>query len=163
MGFAGVVIMQRPETGDMSLAEQVTLLLPVVAALTYALMQILTRRLGVTARASALAVYVQATFLGVSTAFFWLLGMGDSLKASIIPASSFVKSVGMADFSDWWLFIALGSISAVVGYTISQAYRLAPAATVAPFSTSRCRSRLSGGGIYFGVNCLTQSSHLVLP
>ena len=57
-------------------------------------MQILTRRLGVTARASALAVYVQATFLGVSTAFFWLLGMGDSPKASIIPASSFCYERG---------------------------------------------------------------------
>lgn len=135
VGFAGVVIMQRPWAfSDMSLAEQLTLLLPVVAALTYALMQILTRRLGVTARASALAVYVQATFLGVSTAFFLVAGDGRFAEGVDNPSLIFLLRAWVWPTSDdWWLFIALGSISAVVGYTISQAYRLAPAATVAPF------------------------------
>ena len=135
VGFAGVVTMQRPWAfSDVSLAEQLTLLLPVVAALTYALMQILTRRLGVTARASALAVYVQATFLGVSTAFFLVAGDGRFAEGVDNPSLIFLLRAWVWPTSDdWWLFIALGSISAVVGYTISQAYRLAPAATVAPF------------------------------
>lgn len=37
------------------------------------------------------------------------------------------------DDGDLVLFLALGGVSAVIGYSLSQAYRSAPAATVAPF------------------------------
>ena len=46
------------------------LLLPVFAALLYALTQLMTRKLSARASASALAVYIQLTFLVVSTGFF---------------------------------------------------------------------------------------------
>ena len=59
IGFAGVVIMQRPWAGSDSLeVSRIVLLLPVLAALTYALNQLLTRKLGVTSKASAMAVYI---------------------------------------------------------------------------------------------------------
>ena len=75
VGFAGVAVMQRPwEGGDAGLGP--VLLLPVAAALLYASMQVLTRRLGVTTRASALAVYIQMTFLLVSLGFFLVAGDG---------------------------------------------------------------------------------------
>lgn len=44
------------------------------------------------------------------------------LRARVWPASG-----------DYWVFIALGLNSAVIGYCLSQGYRLADAATAAPF------------------------------
>eukprot|EP00581_Thalassiosira_minuscula_P022084 CAMPEP_0184420842 /NCGR_PEP_ID=MMETSP0738-20130409/56010_1 /TAXON_ID=385413 /ORGANISM="Thalassiosira miniscula, Strain CCMP1093" /LENGTH=199 /DNA_ID=CAMNT_0026781955 /DNA_START=8 /DNA_END=603 /DNA_ORIENTATION=+ len=71
IGFAGVVIMQRPWAGSGTLeVSRIVLLLPVLSALTYALNQLLTRKLGVTSKASAMAVYIQATFIIVSVGFF---------------------------------------------------------------------------------------------
>ncbi|WP_430523013.1 DMT family transporter [Ponticoccus litoralis] len=73
IGLIGVALMQQPWTSDPGVSRLV-LLLPVIAALLYALMQVLTRRLGVTTRASAMAVYTQGTFLIVSTGFFLVAG-----------------------------------------------------------------------------------------
>ena len=56
-GFVGVIIMQRPWEGVDTLgASRLILLLPVLAALTYALNQLMTRKLGVESKASALSV-----------------------------------------------------------------------------------------------------------
>ena len=68
--------MQRPwASGDALDVNRIVLLLPVLSALTYALNQLLTRKLGVESKASALAVYVQAMFIFAS-AIFWLVA-GD--------------------------------------------------------------------------------------
>lgn len=135
VGFAGVVVMMKPWAGQAALGvPRIVLFLPVIAALTYALNQLLTRRLGVTTSASALAVYIQGTFIAISV-LFWLVagdgrfaeGVGNAslqflLRAWVWPADG-----------DRWLFVALGLNSAIVGYCLSQAYRMADAATVAPF------------------------------
>lgn len=77
VGFLGVIIMQRSWAGsDAMSVSRLVLLLPVIAALTYALNQLLTRRLGVQARASAMAVYVQGMFIAVSLGFFMVAGDG---------------------------------------------------------------------------------------
>jgi S-adenosylmethionine uptake transporter len=135
IGFAGVILMQRPWANEaLNFADRVVLLLPVFAAFTYALMQLLTRRLGVKAKASALAVYIQATFLIVSTGFFFAAGDGRYAEATENQSLIFLlRAWQWPTGDDWLLFVILGSISGVVGYTLSQAYRLAPAATVAPF------------------------------
>ena len=75
VGFAGVVLMMRP-WGSETEVSRFILFLPVLAALSYSLNQILTRRLGVTTRASAMAVYIQGIFLVVSLLFYLLAGDG---------------------------------------------------------------------------------------
>ncbi len=76
-GFVGVIVMQRPWAGAESIGtSRLVLLLPLVAALTYALNQLLTRKLGVESKASALAVYIQAMFIVVSAGFFVIAGDG---------------------------------------------------------------------------------------
>ena len=135
VGFLGVVIMMKPWAGQEALGvSRLVLFLPVLAALTYALNQLMTRRLGVTTAASALAVYIQGTFILISVLFYIVAGDGRFaagvengslqflLRAWVWPAPD-----------DRWLFLALGVNSAIVGYCLSQAYRLADAATVAPF------------------------------
>lgn len=70
VGFAGVVMMQRPWAEASALdVSRIVLLLPVLSALTYAMNQLLTRKLGVASKASAMAVYIQATFILTSVLF----------------------------------------------------------------------------------------------
>ena len=135
IGFAGVVIMQRPwASGDALDVNRIVLLLPVLSALTYALNQLLTRKLGVDSKASALAVYVQAIFI-LASALFWLVA-GDGRYAVGVENESLIfllRAWVWPVEGDWIYFIGLGLNSAIVGYCLSQAYRLADAATVAPF------------------------------
>lgn len=134
-GFLGVIIMQRPWEGVESLgASRLILLLPVLAALTYALNQLMTRKLGVQSKASALAVYIQGTFIVVSIGFFLVAGDGRFAEGSDNVSIQFLLRAWIwPDQSDYWLFGVLGLNSALIGYALSQAYRLADAATVAPF------------------------------
>lgn len=135
VGFLGVVIMQRPWASDSALeVGRIVLLLPVFAALTYALNQIMTRKLGVSAKASAMAVYIQAIFVVVSLGFFIVAGDGRFAEGVSNPSVVFLLRAWVwPEGSDIWLFLGLGLNSAIVGYGLSQAYRLANAATVAPF------------------------------
>jgi S-adenosylmethionine uptake transporter len=134
-GFLGVVIMQRPWEGVDTLGtSRLILLLPVVAALTYALNQLLTRKLGLKSKASALAVYIQGTFVVVSIGFYIVAGDGRFAEGSDNPSIQFLLRAWIWPAqSDFWLFGFLGFASALIGYALSQAYRMADAATVAPF------------------------------
>ena len=135
VGFAGVVLMQRPWAGTDTLSvSRVVLLLPVLSALLYAANQILTRKLGATTKASALSVYIQGTFILVASGF-WLVA-GDGRFAEGVDNASLVfllRAWVWPDGSDWWYFLGLGLNAAVVGYALSAAYRAADAATIAPF------------------------------
>ena len=135
VGFLGVLLMQRPwASGDALAAGRVILLMPVLAALAYAAMQVLTRKLGATTKASALAVYIQVVFVLVSLLFFAVAGDGQFeplvddhslkflLRAWVWPAPG-----------DGWLFLGLGVNAAIIGYSLSAAYRLADAAAIAPY------------------------------
>ncbi len=135
LGFVGVVIMQRPwQSPDEIDVDRFILVLPLISALTYACNQILTRHLGVQAKASAMAIYIQASFIAVSLGFY--LVAGDGRFASGVDNASLVfllRAWTMPSGYDAWLFVALGFNSAIIGYSLAQAYRLADAATVAPF------------------------------
>lgn len=135
VGFVGVVIMQRPWASTSTLdVNRIILLLPVLAALTYAMNQLLTRKLGVSSKASAMAVYIQATFILVSVLFYLVAGDGRFAEGATNASVIFLLRawVWPAD-SDMWVFVGLGVNSAIIGYCLSQAYRLADAATIAPF------------------------------
>lgn len=128
-GLAGVVVMLRPGFGVVSLAAA----LPLVAALAYAFMQMLTRRLGVTEKAAALAFYIQLTFIIVSASIG--LAVGDGRYGDVENASLafFFRAWAWPSADDALLMVLCGSLVAVGGYLISQAYRSAQAAVVAPF------------------------------
>jgi S-adenosylmethionine uptake transporter len=152
VGFLGVVVMMHPTGMDDSAApDRAIVLLPIFAAFAYACMQILTRRLGVASKASAMAIYLQGSFIVVSLAFWAVAGDGrftegvDNesllflLRAWIWPASD-----------DWWLFLMLGLASAVIGYSLSQAYRSANAAVIAPFEYIALPLAIFWGWVVFG-------------
>lgn len=134
-GFAGVVIMQRPWAGGDALeVNRLIMLLPVLSALAYALMQLMTRKLGATTKASALAIYIQGMFILVSMGFFLVAGDGRFAAASDNNSIQFLLRAWVwPGREDWVLLLGLGANSAISGYCLSQAYRLTDAATVAPF------------------------------
>ena len=135
VGFAGVVLMQRPWAGTDTLdVSRVVLLLPVLSALLYAANQILTRKLGATTKASALSIYIQGPFIIVAALFWLVAGDGRFAEGAENPSVVFLLRAWIwPQGSDWWYFAGLGLNAAVVGYALSAAYRLADAATIAPF------------------------------
>ena len=152
VGFAGVVIMQRPWASVESLqASRLVLLLPVVSALTYALNQLMTRKLGVRSKASALAIYIQGTFLIVSIGFFLIAGDGRFTNDASAPSMQFLlRAWVLPARGDIWVFLGLGLNAAVIGYCLSQAYRIADAATVAPFEYIGLPLAVFWGLVIFG-------------
>ena len=149
-GFSGVALMQVPGSAVAADVPRVTYLLPVIAAFLYAMLQVLTRKLGATAPAAALAVYIQTTFLAVSMLFFLIAGSGrfadgvesDSLvfllRAWVWPAPG-----------DIAVFAGLGLASGLVGYCLSAAYRLANASIIAPFEYLGLPLAILWGWIFF--------------
>jgi S-adenosylmethionine uptake transporter len=152
VGFIGVVIMQRPwDASDSLSVSRIVLMLPVLAALTYALNQLMTRKLGVRAPASALAIYIQGVFLVVSLGFFVVAGNGrfaaDTTNASIV---FLLRAWVWPAPEDIWVLLGMGVNGALIGYCLSQAYRLADAATVAPFEYIGLPLAVFWGLVIFG-------------
>lgn len=135
LGFGGVFLMQRPWEGTEELAvARYVLMLPVAAAAAYAGMQVMTRKLGATTKASALAVYIQAMFIVVSVAFYIVAGDGRYARTFEAPHMQFLLRAWVWPApGDWPWLIGLGLNSAIIGYCLSAAYRSADAATIAPF------------------------------
>lgn len=150
-GFVGVLIMLQPWSGEARDVPLLILLLPLVAALTYALNQVLTRQLGATSKASALAVYIQGMFILVSAGFFVVAGDGRFAEGLESPSLIFLLRAWVwPEGVDRWFLLGLGLNSAVIGYCISQAYRLSDAATVAPFEYTGLPLAVMWGWLIWG-------------
>ena len=129
MGMIGVVIMLRPGTELFQLIS----ILPVLAALCYAAMTMMTRKLGLHESAGALTFYIQLAFIVISSLVG--LGIGDgSLNQYDSNALSFLlRAWAWPNASQLQLLIVCGVIVSFGGYLISQAYRIGEASAVAPF------------------------------
>ncbi|ANT61681.1 hypothetical protein AYJ57_14420 [Salipiger sp. CCB-MM3] len=150
VGFCGVVIMQQP-WAETSGGARLVLLLPVLSALLYALLQVLTRKLGVTSRASALAVHLQLMFLVVSAGFYFVAGDGRYMDAFDSDAARFLlRPWVLPSGQDMLVFLGLGCISGFVGYALSASYRMADAAVIAPFEYIGLPMAIFWGWTMFG-------------
>lgn len=129
VGFLGVLLVAKPGSD----AFQIASLLPVLAAVFYALIHILTRKMDGTESAATMAFYIQAMFIIVCLVIGLMIGdgrFGDQddpslrflLRAWVWPAQA-----------DYPFLLLLGLGVAFGGYFISQAYRVAEAGFVAPF------------------------------
>ena len=140
VGLAGVLVIlgigtgERATDGDGTALPLWALALPLLAACCYAGMQVLTRKLGVASRASAMAIYIQGSFLVVSAAFFVTVGDGRFEAATGNEALRFLLRAWVwPPVEDWPLFGVLGLASGAIGYCLSNAYRLGPPATIASY------------------------------
>ena len=128
-GFLGVVIMVRPGSGVI----QITALLPVGGALAYALMQMMTRKLGVRDKASTLAFYVHATYIVACVSIWTIAGDGRFSDGSDPTIDFLFRRWIWPGNDDLLLMVLAGFLVAMAGYLVSQAYRLSEAAVIAPF------------------------------
>jgi S-adenosylmethionine uptake transporter len=146
VGLVGVIVVMRPGQGIF----QWVALLPVVAALSYASMQMLSRKLGETDRASTMAFYIQVTFITVSLAIG--LGIGDGRFAGTDNSSLdfLLRAWRVPEAKDIWLFVWCGISSGFGGYLLGQAYRLGEAAIVAPFEYVALPLAVSWGYLVWG-------------
>ena len=76
VGFVGVLVMMGPELARGQAGFGWIMVLPVLAAAGYASMSVLTRKLGATSRASALAMNLQLAFVVISLGVWAAVGDG---------------------------------------------------------------------------------------
>ncbi|MEM6460942.1 MAG: DMT family transporter [Pseudomonadota bacterium] len=129
IGFSGVIIIVRPGSG---LLDAVALL-PVFAALSYALSQIIARRIGKTQTGTSLAFLSMAVFVAVSGFFGFLFSDGIDTEIEHKSFDFLLGAWSTPGLFDCLLIAICGIIAAVGFYCLSQAYRIAPASAVAPF------------------------------
>ena len=129
LGLIGVMFIVRPGTSTFQLVS----LLPMLAAVCYATLNVLTRRLGVTESAATLTFYIQVTFLFVSAMVGLGLGDGRFDTGSNVSLTFLLREWQSPAVADYWLLIVIGVASAFGGLLISQAYRQNEAGFVAPF------------------------------
>lgn len=110
VGFGGVVVMARPEAGTPSLP----VLVGLTAAFFYALAMVTVRRLARTESNAAIVVYALAT-------------------VTVVSGVAAVPVWQAPDPGDAVLMLAVGTLGAGAQMLMTQAFRLAPAAVVAPF------------------------------
>ncbi len=152
VGLVGVVIMQRPwATADALPAARIVLLLPVLAAMGYAVNSILTRQLGASTSASVLSSWIQITFVVVGAGFWAVAGDGRFAEGVTNPSVTFLLRAWVWPApGDWALFALLGVNSALIGYCLAQAYRLGRAASMAPFEYLAVPMAVVAGFTVFG-------------
>lgn len=129
IGMLGVLIVMRPGSSAFQLAS----LLPLAAAVGYAFLHILTRKIGVTEKAVTMTFYILIVFI-VSSGLIGLF-VGDGRYAGQTnPSLEFLfRPWVWPDAKDWPVLIMLGVAATTGGYLISQAYRLCEAGLAAPF------------------------------
>jgi len=151
VGFVGVLIMMGPEVAAGASGLGWIVVLPVLAAAGYGLMSVLTRKLGATSRASALTIHLQVAFLIVSGIMYLVAGDGRFVTADSSASAQFLLRAWVWPAPEDTLVIAgLGAMSAVIGYLLTQAYRLSNASAVAPFEYVLLIYSLFWGWTVFG-------------
>jgi S-adenosylmethionine uptake transporter len=150
IGLLGVAVMMAPGV-DWGGIGRWNLLLPVAAAMFYAGMQVLTRKLGAYTAASALGLYIQMTFLTVSGLFFVVAGDGRFAEGLTHPSALFLLRPWIwPDTGDLWVFVLLGLMSAMIGYSMGMAYKLGNASVVASYEYAALPLALMWGWLVFG-------------
>jgi drug/metabolite transporter (DMT)-like permease len=129
VGLIGVAVMMRPGQGVFTWA----FVLPVLSALAYACMHIMTRRMGGRESAVTMTFYVQLSFVLFSLTMGLLLGDGRYAGRTDPSLAFLTRPWVWPPGDDWLVMAATGFGSAIGGVLIAQAYKLCEASLAAPF------------------------------
>jgi drug/metabolite transporter (DMT)-like permease len=146
VGFAGVVVVVRPGSGLFGY----TALLPVAAAATYAIMQILTRRLGATDSAVGMAFSVQMVFIVASVGMGLVAGDGRFAGSDDPSLHFLLRPWRLPSAGDVPLLGLVGLLTAMASVLMSQAYRSTAPATIAPFEYIALPFAAAWGFLFWG-------------
>ncbi len=128
-GLTGVIIIMRPGFGSFNPAS----LLPLGAALAYALVQITTRKMGEKEKASTMVFYVQINLLVISGLFGLFFGKGQLADPANSTLYYLLRSWTIPSWKDFLIMFGIGFLSCLGAYFISNAYRVSEAGLIAPF------------------------------
>ncbi|SPF77870.1 DMT family transporter [Pseudoprimorskyibacter insulae] len=149
VGFVGVAIVYQP--WKVSGGQSIVLALPILSALFYAFLQVMTRKLGVASSAGAMSFYNQIVFMVVSIGVFAVAGDGRYAEGVTNESLQFILRAWIWPSNhDLLVFLASGTVYALAGYLLTAAYRLADAATVAPFEYIGLPAAFFWGWVIFG-------------
>ena len=146
LGLLGAVVMLRPSSASF----QPVALLPLMAAVCYAGIHMLSRRMGGTERASTLAIYIQVVFLFVCITMGLAFGDGRYANGEGGSIDFLLRAWVMPPREDWLVLGIIGLSSAFGGYCVSQAYRVSEAAVIAPFEYVALVMSIMWGATIFG-------------
>jgi drug/metabolite transporter (DMT)-like permease len=129
VGFVGVLVVLRPGSALFEPAA----LLAVASAFCYAGSQTITRHLGRTESGATMALASTLMFLFVAVMSRLVIG-SHGTGAGLHPSLAFLaRDWVWRGWGELALIAAAGLVASVGGYSLVQAYRAAPAGTVAPF------------------------------
>ncbi len=131
-GFLGVVVMVRPGSSLFDWAA----LLPVFSGLSYALSMVLARRMGVRHSAAVLAFHGNTVFLLCALLLSAIFGGGSFAEGGHPSLAFLTRGWAVPTPGDLGLMMACGGIAAAGLTLLTQAYRIAPTSSVAPFEYS---------------------------
>jgi drug/metabolite transporter (DMT)-like permease len=132
VGFAGVLIMVRPGSQFFEWAS----LLPLYGGLAYAVSQIITRKLGEVERTTVMTFYGNGVFLMGGALLAGTFGAGGLASEEHASLAFLVRGWAWPTTVDFLLMAACGVVAAAGLTLLTQAYRVAPANTIAPFEYS---------------------------
>lgn len=145
-GMIGVLIIIRPGASTFNIA----LLLPLLSAVAYALLHVLTRKIGTTESAATMAVFIQVVFILVSATVGLVLGHGQWEHAGGEMLSFLLRAWHIPNMGDWPILFLLGCAIAFGGFFISQAYRVSEASLIAPLEYAAMPVSVIFGILVFG-------------
>jgi drug/metabolite transporter (DMT)-like permease len=141
LGFAGVLVILRPGAEDFSLWA----LLPILAAVLYALSAIVTRARCSTEDALVLALGLHVGLLAV--------GIAGSLAIVVVEPASTDRFLlgGWSAMSgeDWLVMAGLGTVMVVIATGAARAYQIGAPAVVATFDYTYLVSAMLWGVLFF--------------
>jgi S-adenosylmethionine uptake transporter len=145
-GFLGVLIVLRPGAATFEPAA----LLAVLSALCYAISQTITRHLGRTDSGATIVLTATLVTIVISGTGGLIAGSGPE-SAGLHPSVAFlVRGWTVPPWGVLGRMALCGLISAVGIYCLTQAYRVAPGSTVAPFEYIMIGWAVLWGYVFWG-------------
>lgn len=146
VGMTGVIVMLRPGTGVIEPAA----LLVLVSSICYAISQLMSRQMRDTESTVTLNIYLHLAFLVTSVAMGLFAGDGRFLSDPDGVTAFLLRPWVWPENADWPVMIVVGVSVALAGLCVSQAYRLAEAALIAPFEYLGMPLAVIAGILIFG-------------
>ncbi len=144
IGLAGVLTIVRPGTDVFEPA----VVLALLAAVSYAASIILTRKLGPRSNGGSMTLAAVLFYIVAGSSVGLVFSQVDSTPAH--PSLAFLyRNWGWPDGRDWLLLLAIGLISGIGFFALSQAYRLAEASLVTPFEYTYLPWAVLWGWVFF--------------